>query len=42
VAGINTSAYSEISFNLELPVHELAKMAVEVTRDTILMFPSEE
>ncbi len=42
VAGINTSAYSEISFNLELPVQELAKMAVEVTRDTILMFPSEE
>ncbi len=42
VAGINTSAYSEISFNLELPVQELAKMAVEVARDTILMFPSEE
>jgi len=41
VAGINTSAYSEVSFNLELPVRELARMAAEVTRDTVLIFPPE-
>ena len=42
VAGINTSAYSEISFNLELSVQELAEMAVETARDTIMMFPAKE
>lgn len=42
VAGINTSAYSEISFNLELSPRELAEMACEVTRDTVLMFPAQE
>lgn len=42
VAGINTSAYSEISFNLELSPRELAEMACEVARDTVLMFPPRE
>ena len=42
VAGINTSAYSEISLNLELSTQELAEMACEVARDTILMFPARE
>lgn len=41
-AGINTSAYSEISFNLELPARELAEMACEVARETVLMFPAKE
>ena len=41
-AGINTSAYSEISFNLELSAAELAEMACEVTRETILMYPPKE
>ncbi len=42
VAGINTSAYSEVSFNLELSALELAEMACDVARETILMFPAKE
>ena len=42
VAGVNTSAYSEVSFNLELPALELAEMACDVARETILMFPAKE
>ena len=42
VAGINTSAYSEMSFNLELSAAELAQLACEVARETILMFPEKE
>ncbi|MCD7844320.1 MAG: PTS sugar transporter subunit IIA [Oscillospiraceae bacterium] len=39
VAGINTSAYSEISFNLELSAYELAELARDVTQQTILIYP---
>ncbi|MBQ9685355.1 MAG: hypothetical protein IJV41_02245 [Oscillospiraceae bacterium] len=39
VAGINTSAYSEISFNTELSAAELADMAIETTQGTLLRFP---
>ncbi len=42
VAGVNTSAYTEISFNLELSASELADMACEVARSTILRFPPVE
>ena len=42
VAGINTSAYSELSFNLELPPLELAELACQVARDTLLIFPVKE
>ena len=42
VAGINTSAYSELSFNLELPAHELAELACTVAKETILMYPPKE
>lgn len=42
VAGVNTSAYSEMSFNLELPPAELAKLACDVARETIMMFPAQE
>ena len=42
VAGINTSAYSEMSFNLELPPRELAELACTVARETILMYPPKE
>ncbi len=42
VAGLNTSAYSEISFNLELSPAELADMACQVTRDTLLVYPPKE
>lgn len=42
VSGLNTSAYSEISFNLELSPRELAEMASQVTRDTLLIFPPAE
>ena len=42
VAGVNTSAYSEMSFNLELPPAELAKLACDVARETIMMYPAQE
>lgn len=42
VAGVNTSALSEISFNTELPAHELGEMAVETARETIMMYPPKE
>ncbi|MCD7748962.1 MAG: PTS sugar transporter subunit IIA [Oscillospiraceae bacterium] len=42
VAGINTSAYSEISFNLELSAYELAELARDVTQQTILIYPPKE
>lgn len=42
VAGVNTSALSEISFNTELPAHELAEMAAETARETILIYPPKE
>ena len=42
VAGVNVSAYSEMSFNLELPAAELAEMACDVARETIMMFPPKE
>lgn len=39
VAGVNTSAYTEISFNLELSASELADMALEVAKATMIRFP---
>lgn len=42
VAGVNTSAYSEMSFNLELPAHELAELACQVAKETIMMYPPKE
>ena len=42
VAGVNTSAYSELSFNLELSALELAELACGVARETILMYPPKE
>lgn len=42
VAGINTSAYTELSFNLELSASELADMALEVAQSTMLRFPEAE
>ena len=42
VAGVNTSAYTELSFNLELTASELADMAIEVAKATMLRFPEAE
>ena len=42
VAGVNTSALSELSFNTELTPAELAKLAIDVTKDTVMVFPPEE
>lgn len=42
VAGVNTSAYTEISFNLELSASELADLALEVAQSTMLRFPEAE
>lgn len=42
VAGVNTSAYSEMSFNLELSAVELAELACDVARETIMMYPPKE
>lgn len=42
VAGLNTSAYTEMSFNLEMSPFELADLAVEVAKESILRFPPAE
>lgn len=42
VAGLNTSAYSEMSFNLDMRPQELAEMACDVAKDTIMVFPEKE
>jgi N-acetylgalactosamine PTS system EIIA component len=39
VAGINVAAYAEMVYNLELSVSELADLAIETTRASILRFP---
>ncbi len=41
VAGINTSAYSEIAFNTELSALEMGRLAREVTRETLLLYPDD-
>jgi PTS system N-acetylgalactosamine-specific IIA component len=41
VAGINISAYAEVVNNLDLPAKELAQLAIDVTRLTVVMFPEE-
>ncbi len=42
VAGLNTSAYTEMTFNLEMPPRELAELAVEVAKESIMIFPPKE
>ncbi|MCD7756332.1 MAG: PTS system fructose subfamily transporter subunit IIA [Firmicutes bacterium] len=42
VAGINTAAYSEISFHLEMSAYELAELARDVTLQSILIYPPKE
>ena len=42
VAGVNTSAYTEISFNLEMTASELADMAIEVAKVSMIRFPEAE
>ena len=39
VAGLNTSAYTDMSFSLDLPPYELAEQAVDVARSTIIIYP---
>lgn len=39
VAGLNTAAYAEMSFNLELSPRELAELAADTARQSILLFP---
>ncbi len=41
-AGLNTSAYSEMSFNLEMSPAELAALGCDVARETIMMYPAKE
>nr|WP_319488922.1 hypothetical protein [uncultured Caproiciproducens sp.] len=42
VAGLNAAAYTEMVYNLELSANKLAKMAVDVAKDTIKIFPENE
>lgn len=42
VAGINTSAYTEMTFNTELSARELAKLAFDVATQSVLIYPPEE
>jgi len=39
VAGLNTSAYTEMSFNLELSPSELAEMGTDTAKQAIMRFP---
>lgn len=41
VAGLNTSAYTDMSFSLELSPAELARQAADVARSSISIFPSD-
>lgn len=40
IAGLNTSAYTDMSFSLDLSPLDLAEQAAEVARQTILIFPA--
>ncbi len=42
VAGLNAAAYSEMVYNLNMSAKDLAKMAADVAKDTIKIFPEEE
>ncbi len=42
IAGLNTAAYAEIAYHLDLPPVELAKMALETAKEAICVFPSQE
>lgn len=42
VAGVNTSAYTEMTFNTELSAKELAKLAFDVATQSVLIYPPEE
>jgi N-acetylgalactosamine PTS system EIIA component len=39
VAGLNTSAYTDMSFSLDLSPYALAEQAAEVARSSIIIFP---
>ena len=41
VAGLNTAAYAEIVFNLDMDAHQLSEMAAEAARQSILVFHGE-
>ncbi len=42
VAGLNAAAYAEMTFNLDLEPHELAEMAAETARQSIMIFPQKD
>lgn len=42
IAGINTSAYSEMVYNTDMDAKKLALLAADITRETIQIFPCEE
>ena len=39
VAGLNISAFSELVYNLDMPVEELLELGMEVTHSTVARFP---
>lgn len=39
VAGLNTTSYAEISFNLDMTVKELAKLAIDTAKASVNSFP---
>lgn len=41
VAGINTSAFTEITFNRQLSARQLAQLAADVTVQSVLVYPTE-
>lgn len=39
VAGLNTSAYTEMTFNLEMTPMQLAELGADVAKQAIMIFP---
>lgn len=42
VAGLNAAAYAEMVYNLSLPVGELAALAIDTTKNSIMRFPNDD
>ena len=42
VAGLNTSAYTEMTFNLEMTPMQLAELGADVAKQAIMIFPPKE
>ena len=42
IAGLNSAAYAEMVYNLDMPLEALAELAIETTKSSILRFPEKK